>query len=237
MLDILVVNINNLKYTRNLIDDLSYQNFPYTLYLVDQNSSEEGTKDFFREMRRHPNIWSIENDGNVDLNRLWNQFVNYTYSPYICMLNNDVRIASNFVEDTITILDKESEVGCVIYATNHPDYYRATDLWYEILPGRCVQGWAFTIKKAAYTMIPDTLKVFGGDDFIFHHLYEKGWKVAVCLSSPIIHYRGKSRRFYTGDREEEARNLRALNCPRMPYRNKYTVLSPTFERIEDANRI
>jgi GT2 family glycosyltransferase len=46
-ISVLVVNLNNLLYTKQCIEDLLNQDVEFNLRLVDQNSSEEGTNDFF----------------------------------------------------------------------------------------------------------------------------------------------------------------------------------------------
>ena len=45
-ISVLLVNLNNLSYTKQCIEDLMKQDVEFNLRLVDQNSSEEGTNDF-----------------------------------------------------------------------------------------------------------------------------------------------------------------------------------------------
>ena len=55
-ISILLVNLNNLEYTKECLNDLLNQDIVFNLRLIDQNSSEFGTKDFFDEFfRRHQN--------------------------------------------------------------------------------------------------------------------------------------------------------------------------------------
>ena len=44
-ISVLVVNLNNLLYTKQCIEDLLNQDVEFNLRLVDQNSTEEGTND------------------------------------------------------------------------------------------------------------------------------------------------------------------------------------------------
>ena len=48
---VLVVNLNNLDYTRNCLLDLSQQDESFELSLIDQNSSEPGTREFLENFR------------------------------------------------------------------------------------------------------------------------------------------------------------------------------------------
>ncbi len=229
---ILVVNINNLAYTKGLINCLLIQTRPYCLTIVDQNSIEEGTKYYLSfTYLKYLHMKVIFNKKNIPLSRLWNQHYLNSESDLICFLNNDVIIPSNFVKDTVDIFNKEPSVGCVIHATNHPLYQETSNLKYEILTSPVTQGWDFTIRKSAYHLIPEEIKFFGGDDFLFNKLYEDGWKVAIALSSPIIHFKAKSRRYYPGDRQQEAEICANMGIKRFPYRCPFTKPYPNFEKI------
>lgn len=228
-LSILIVNINNLVYTRDVINDLFQQSCPsFYITLVDQNSIEKGTTEFLNTLSKEE-VMVVRNCRNEPLNYLWNKFHEHCQAPYLCFLNNDVRVPRNFVEDTLKIFELEPTVGAVIHATNHSCYNSVTDLKYEILRNRYVQGWDFSIRREAYTPIPDSLKFFGGDDWIFTKLFAKGYKVACAISSPIIHYNAMSRKYYKGDRDEENRVLREeLAIKRLCYKSPFSKRKPQF---------
>ncbi len=103
------------------------------------------------------------------------------------------------MEDTENIFEREPEVGCVVHMTN-TSKYEGNTLSYVIPHTRFVQGWDFTLRREAYELIPDEFGMFGGDDYLFLSLYDNGWKVAVALSSPVIHYGKRSYQYYTGNR-------------------------------------
>jgi len=176
-MNILVVNINNDRMTRELMVDLSLQTHPYEVTL-------------------------INNDTNVDLCRIWNEFYSSTTDDLLCFLNNDVKVPPNFVSDTVAVFDKEPEVGCVVHRIGNPCEY-GDELVYRIPTKKFCQGFDFTLRRDAYTLIPDDLRVFGGDDYLFSNLYLKGWKAAVVLSSPIVHYNARSRKWYKYNRKDE----------------------------------
>lgn len=228
-----IININGLSYTRSLMLDLFHQDHPYKLRLVDQGSTEEGTKEFFETLKSiHPQFEMVTNNENVPLSVLWNNFYKESSARYLCFLSNDVRISSNFVKDTVEILNKEPKVGCVIHSTNHPTYQMVTNLNYAVLSDRFIQGWDFTIRREAYKIVPTELKFFGVDDFVFIHMYKAGWRTAIALSSPVIHINGASRQYYPGDRNEKLKQLlRTSWYERLPYRNPYSKWYPTFKTI------
>lgn len=175
---IFVIDINNPKMTQDLLEDIYKQTYPYRLKIFDNSPL------------------------NIDLCRLWNDFYLSTTDPLLCFLNNDTRIPPNFISDTVEVFKKEPKVGCAVHISGNPNNYGG-HLNYRVPEGKFCQGWDFTIRREAYTIIPNDIRVFGGDDYLFSNLYIKGWKVAVIFSSPIIHYNAKSRRWYKHNRNDE----------------------------------
>ena len=225
LIHIIVVNINGLAYTKSVVADILAQTYPFLVTIYDQNSCEPGTKEYLASLS-DPRLEVVQNTAHVDLNRLWNQHYHNSTLPYLCFLNNDVRIDTNFVADTISVFDAEPSVGCVIHTTNHPDYRTSGPLNYKVLEQPAIQGWDFTLRAEAYTKIPDDLKTFGGDDFLFANLYANGWRTAVVLSSPVVHYYAKSRKYYNGSRQREAEALLGYRYPKLrlcQYSRKYPI--------------
>lgn len=229
---VLVVNINNLDYTRGCIADLLKQTRPFDLTIIDQNSNEAGTKEYLNKIAKTYNFKVVFNNENIDLNRIWNSFYLNNKNKYLCFLNNDVRLPDNFIADTIDIFEREDDVGCVVHATNHPNYSRKINqLKYIVLDRKIKQGWDFTIRRSAYNIIPDELHVYCGDDYLFEMMYRSNLKTAFALSSPIIHYQGKSMKYLKEPPSDVKRyaklgfkhNLR--HCP------EYSKIKPTFKNI------
>ena len=197
---VLVVNLNNLEFTRNCLDDLLKQDVPFNLRLVDQNSSEPGTNEFLADfLHRHTNLGEffgkvcyleIFNTGwNRPLNHLWNDFVAESSTPFCCILNNDVRILPNFLSSAIEVLEREESVGFVNHTTNNKDFSNwSENLEYEVIDFPYRQGWDFIFKKECYHRIPEELTFFYGDDYIYSKLYSSGKRGAYILNSPMIHY-------------------------------------------------
>jgi len=210
LIHVLVVNINGLKYTLPLLDDLYAQTCPFTLTVIDQASTEMGTREALAGVDQ-----VIYNSVNRPLNYIWNDHADSNPYPYLCFLNNDLRIPRNFLADTLAIFEREKRVGAVVHATNHPDYVESSELVYQILPDGHMQGWDFTIRKIAYIPIPADLKTFGGDDWLFGQLQLAGWEVAAALSSPITHFYARSRKFYRGSRQEEGEACLRYGLPRL----------------------
>jgi len=191
---VLVVNLNNLDFTRDCISDLISQDVDFDLCLIDQNSSEPGTRKYLAELeisskQRIKNLEIIQNEDNQPLNHLWNDFVERYDNEFLCILNNDVRVAPNFLSSSLQVFQSEPSVGFVNHVTNNSNFTEwSHDLDYKIIDSPYRQGWDFTFRRESYFRIPDSLKFFYGDDYIYSKLYSSGMKGAYILNSPMIHY-------------------------------------------------
>lgn len=236
MINVLVVNLNNLKYTKDCIKDLLNQNFKdFKITLVDQNSSESGTKEYLEEITSVGIINVVINEKNTPLNHVWNWFYDNHYDELLCFLNNDVRVSSNFVKDTIDVFNTEEKVGIVCHSTNHTSFDREKKyLDYVIMEeDKYMQGWDYTIRRSLYKKIPNTLRTYCGDDFIFQNVYDQKYKMAYILSSPMIHYEGKSKKYLMENGVIDIHKYIALGFKHHLKPNlNISKIKPTFERIK-----
>ena len=115
---VLVINLNTLSYTRNYIKDLLKQNVSFDLTLIDQASDEEGIKELFNWTK---SVWGNRgklvikyNTHNEPLNNIWNKFAQESSNEYLCYLNNDVRIPSNFIKDSEYVFMEQPSVGITV---------------------------------------------------------------------------------------------------------------------------
>jgi hypothetical protein len=196
---ILLVNLNNLEFTKNCLSDLLTQDIPFNLKIIDQKSTENGTLFFFEEFynsyinglfsKKINHLEIIKNNYNKPLNHIWNEFVDESLTEYICLLNNDVRLSPNFLSSSLKVLQKEPSVGFVNHVTNNLTYSAwSNSLEYMIMETPYRQGWDPIFRKSSYNQIPENLNFFYGDDFIYSKLYESGYKGAYILNSPMIHF-------------------------------------------------
>jgi GT2 family glycosyltransferase len=198
-ISVLVVNLNNLSYTKQCVEDLLNQDVEFNLRLIDQNSTEEGTNIYFNslyirymkgEFSGKINFLEVSNTGyNCPLNHLWNEFATSSSTDFLCLLNNDVRLPPNFLSSSISVLEKEPLVGFVNHVTNNLNYSCWSDiLEYKIMEEPYRQGWDITCRKSCYNQIPKELTFFYGDDYIYSKLYSSNYKGAYILNSPIVHF-------------------------------------------------
>ena len=242
MISCLIVNFNCLGHTKNLINNLKEQNIEtYELILVDQNSTEPGTSEFLDLMETECIV--VRNTYNKPLNHIWNWFIKVAKYEYCAFLNNDILIPKNFLSDTVQIFEKESEVSCVIHPTNHKTWDTASnELTYAILASRTRQGWDFSFRKNAWVEIPEILEFYCGDDFIFENVYRNGKKVAMALSSPIIHLLSQTRKSsYNKVIPNRNPNRDVANYIKLGYTHylnildDYSKLSPEIDLIKEES--
>jgi GT2 family glycosyltransferase len=206
---------------------LSQSHTDYKLTIVDQNSSEEGTEEVLSQLT-DSRIEIIRNPENRPLNHVWNWFSqNYT-EDILCFLNNDVIITDNFISDVVEVFNKEPQVGVVVHATNHENYtVKKPTLEYTVVErGKFMQGWDFSIRRNLFTLIPQQIKTYCGDDFLYHHLYQKGYDMAYVTSSPMIHFEGQSKKFMKTSGVEDIHTYIRMGFPH------YLKINPEFSRIK-----
>lgn len=194
---IVIVNLNCLEHSKNLISDILRQDRRESVLFIDQASSESGTENFLSKLRLYPDFKVQVNTHNVPLNHIWTETVMQYGAEFdsFIFLNNDIRVAPNFIDHTLKILELDSNVAAVIHPTNHENYrFYTSEISYDILRKPCRQGWAFAIRTADWTNIPTQLNFYCGDDFIFQTLFDNNKEVAVCKSSPIIHLLSQTRK-------------------------------------------
>jgi ubiquinone/menaquinone biosynthesis C-methylase UbiE len=247
-ISVLLVNLNNLDFTKQCLEDLLNQDTVFNLRLIDQNSSESGTKEFFDNFfSRHSrgdfygkiNYLEISNTGfNKPLNHLWNEYMSEAQTDFVCLLNNDVRISPNFLSSAISVLEKEEKVGAVNHVTNNLEFSEFSDvLKYSIMDSPYRQGWDPIFRKSCYTPIPEDLKFFYGDDFIYSNLYSLGYKGAYILNSPMIHLERSTTEEKGGSRDcsedGEAFHTLDLEYKNLSFNEEICRWKPEFYEIKN----
>jgi GT2 family glycosyltransferase len=193
-LRVLVINLNNLEYTKDCLDNLLTQSYlDFKITVIDQNSSQQNTKEILNSYKSS-NINIVYHSENKPLNHVWNWFATNYNEDILCFLNNDVIITNNFIVDIINVFEMEDNVGVVVHATNHEDYTQNnTQTKYIICEkDKYMQGWDFSIRRSLFKKIPLELITYCGDDFIFQSIYNSNYNIAYVTSSPMIHFQGKS---------------------------------------------
>jgi len=103
--DIIIVSYNAEKHLRQCIKSVKrHTKFPYNIIIVDNNSNK-GTKDYINTIN---NAKVILNKKNYGFGYANNQGVEASSAEYICYLNSDTIVTSNWLTRMITILEKNN---------------------------------------------------------------------------------------------------------------------------------
>lgn len=243
MIVCVLVNFNCLNHTKNLINDLEKQQYKdFKIVLYDQGSVESGTEKYLNELKEK-SIVVIQNGLNKPLNHIWNESIRNFDAEYFSFLNNDIRIPSNFICDTVHIFERENNVSCVIHPTNKNKYNSAKkELEYEILTEKARQGWDFSVRKSDWVEIPNILEFYCGDDFIFENIFRNNKQVAVAISSPIIHHLSQTRKskfnsvIPNRNPKRDVENYKKLGFPHyLDIPHQYSKLEPDMFKIREYN--
>lgn len=246
MISVLVVNLNNIELTRNCIDDLMMQDTEFDLTIVDQNSYESKTNYFLSEFRNLSSpvksITIIKNKFNKSLNSIWNEFVEDSKNEFICLLNNDVRLCPNFISSALDVFNIENEVGFINHVTNNSDFSTFSDnLEYVVINKPYRQGWDPIFRKSCYHRIPDDIKFFYGDDYIYSKLYSSGMKGAYILNSPIVHLWKQTTEDKGGVRDltDDKSNYKKaiVNYKKLDFVREFSKLKPEFDVDEFCQKV
>jgi ubiquinone/menaquinone biosynthesis C-methylase UbiE len=249
-ISIVIVNLNNLEHTKNCVNDLLLQDIPFNLTLIDQNSSEVGTTEYFNDLfLKHSeghfygkiHILGKYNTGhNKPLNHIWNDFVKNSETEFICFLNNDVRLSPNFLSSSVLLFDMKPNVGVINHTTNSKDFQTwSKNLDYIIQETPYRQGWDLIFRRELYCNIPEELRFFYGDDYLFSKLYENGYVGAYILNSPVIHYEKSTTIEKNGMRDssidyEQFKNI-DIKYNNLHFNEEFSKWKPEFHQINEDN--
>lgn len=111
---IIIPVFNQLKYTRECIDNLiKYTDVDFEIIVVN-NGSIDHTKAY---LKKHPEIISINNDTNLGFARGCNQGIKKARGKYVVILNNDCLVFNNWLSKMIK-LAKKDQIGIVGVMSN-----------------------------------------------------------------------------------------------------------------------
>lgn len=189
-LSVVVPIHGELDATRRFLESFLRQTQTCSLRFVDDRSPDDSVSSL-REAG-----WSVDTPAE----RLWfngivNQAVRDCRTPLLGVLNNDLILGKRFVELTIEAFERTDYDVLVPLtvegAQSHLDQtrrFRVATLWRR-------EGWCMLFRAQALRElppIPEDLKLWYGDTWLFHHAWAKGMKVGVMLHNRIVHERSRT---------------------------------------------
>ena len=176
----------NIELLTNLIKILDNDDSVSEIILIDNSC-----KGFSSECKKLRVIVPKE---NLYVNPSWNLGVKEAKEDIVALLNDDISIASNFC--TKIVNQMTPDMGCIGY---HVDYIEEThgkmpipedtEVRLEKTSIRCKYwGIAIFFYKTSYSQIPEELKIYCGDDWIFlQNKKNKRHNYHIC-GQKIYHY-------------------------------------------------
>jgi hypothetical protein len=225
-LGIFILSKDNPELLKTLIDCFPRQRSQaFDLYIVDNASTDQRTLNY---LKQSPYTVTL-NDSNIPVNHNWNTMMDTGYE-YTCILNNDLRLPDNFTEDIIKCMDSDPSIGICTHATNHTKFTKMMSESSYTAEAHMRQGWAFTVRRQAYEPIPKNIKWFYGDDWLYVKAREKNFKTVTLVSSPIVHYQGRTPRTHINTGEGTNADLKVylrLALPEKLRISKYSRVKPS----------
>lgn len=180
-----------LEATRRFLTSFDRQTRSCPLRFVDDRSPDDSVA-WLRSRGR-----SVE----VPEERLWfngilNRAIANCQTPLLGVLNNDLVLGRRFV-DLVVEAFEQSDYDILVPLTvegasqqelDREHRFRIATLWRR-------EGWCMLFRLASVRKlppVPDDLRLYFGDTWLFHHAWEKGLKVGVMLHNRILHERSRT---------------------------------------------
>jgi len=128
---IIIATYNKLEYTQLCIQSIrEYTKFDtYEIIVVDNHSTDETVS----WLRRQSDVRLIANGENLGFPKACNQGIEVASGENILLLNNDVIVTHNWLENLLTCLYCNNNIGAVGTVTNSCSYYQAISVSYQTI--------------------------------------------------------------------------------------------------------
>ena len=112
--DLVVLSWNNLEETQPCLETLfETTQAPCRLFIVD-NGSEPNVREFLAGVKPRGAIQEVallQNDTNEGFSRGMNRGMRASSAPFVCLLNNDLRFTTGWLEEMLAVADAHPEIG------------------------------------------------------------------------------------------------------------------------------
>ncbi|MFX1394280.1 MAG: glycosyltransferase family 2 protein [Promethearchaeota archaeon] len=115
LVSIIILNYNNNHFTIDCLKSLSKQSYKNFEIIIVDNGSKYYTylelKTFLKEFESNLKIKLFRSEYNLYFTGGNNKGIRKAKGDYICLLNNDTEVVSDFLEKVVNYLDKNENVG------------------------------------------------------------------------------------------------------------------------------
>ena len=134
---VVIPNYNGLKFLEDCMESLRAQTFRDFEVLIIDNASSDGSVEFLRS--NYPEARLIVNETNLGFSGAVNIGIRESHSPYVLLLNNDVKADPGFVGELTAAIERSPKIFSVasrMMQMYHPDKLDSAGDYYNLL------GWA-----------------------------------------------------------------------------------------------
>jgi GT2 family glycosyltransferase len=113
--DVIVLTWNQLEIIKTFADSFISNTFlPSRLIIIDNNSND-GTKEYLLSLKNTPfcHFQIILNEENKGFVGGMNQGIKISQAEYVCLANNDVIFTKSWLEEIISIFEKNQRIGLI----------------------------------------------------------------------------------------------------------------------------
>lgn len=138
---VVIPNYNGMAYLQECLSSLREQEHKFDIIVVD-NGSTDGSCDFIK--KQFPEVVVFEMMENTGFCHAVNYGIQKTKTPYVLLLNNDVRVERDFVKNLEQCMESWKNcfsIGAKMLSMHEPDKIDDAGDFY------CALGWAFARGK------------------------------------------------------------------------------------------
>ena len=112
---IIIPTFNNWNYTKNCINSIYKvsNKVPFELIIVDNNSSDETRQELNKLKSKHKNLILVFNEENLGFAKANNIGARKANNELLLFLNNDTIVKDKWLDELVTTIDDDQEVGIV----------------------------------------------------------------------------------------------------------------------------
>ncbi len=201
---IAILAYNNHKLTYQNIEHLCSMGYAGNILLFDNGSDPS-----FEEFSDKFGIRYHREKINIYVNPAWNNIFTMENSHYLTLLNNDCFILTpSYFEDILPHMEKNkfgisscktkniSYLKNSNFKTNDYFYFAKEDQPVKFFPQARRQGWLMTMNLKIYKsleyLIPDYLKLWYGDDWIWSQFIKNNIRTAIYKNRYAVHIKSSS---------------------------------------------
>jgi len=125
---IIIPHYNQKECLKVLLPSIANQTFTdYEVIIIDDCSPDKSVVEYIKSfIKDYKNMRLVENTENMRFIKTVNEGIKLANGQYICLLNQDTEVSSNFVERNVEILDADTSIGalsCIIVDRKRKNWF------------------------------------------------------------------------------------------------------------------